>query len=195
MKGLAVIYLQTERLIIRDPQPADIDGYHRLLSDELTLYYWQGIASSSLEQNRRALDEAIAEANQPCRTKYFFTVDHRETNRYIGTVGYTVIQTTPIGKVVDAGYAILPEYRGQGYATEALRALIRFAFEEDGVFRFVAGCRTENQASEGVLQKCGMIKEAEFKCHTWHEGQMKGRVEYRMLRDEYQSRGTTYRIY
>jgi len=168
-----------------------------MLSDELTIYYWPNSASTSIERNHRNLEEAIAEANSACRTKYFFTIEHRETKQYIGTVGYAVVQTTPVGKVVDAGYAILPEYRGQGYTTEAFHALIRFAFEEDGVYRLVAGCRAENRASEHVMQKCGMVKEAEFKCHTWHNGQMKDRVEYRMLKDEYQckNKGTHHLLH
>ena len=175
-----MVCLQTERLEIRDPILKDFDEYHRLISDELTLYYWLN-STSSLEQNRRDFEENISEARSTNRKKYFLTIEHRETKKYLGTVGYTVVQTTPVGKIVGAGYAVLPEYRGQGYTTEAFQALIRFAFEDDDVFRLVAGCRVENQASERVLQKCGMIKEAEFKCHTWHDGQMKDRVEYRML--------------
>ena len=182
-----MVLLQTERLIIRDPQVEDAEGHHRVLSDELTLYYWLSSSSSS-EQNRNDLDNAIAEANNAHRVKYFFSIESRKTNQYIGTVGYTVVQTTPVGKIVGAGYAILPEYRGQGYATEAFNALIRFAFEENDVFRLIAGCRVENKASERVMQKCGMVKEAEFKCHTWHDGQMKDRVEYRLLKNEYQQK-------
>ena len=179
-----MVNLETETLVIRDPNLEDINGYHQLLSDELTLYYWLS-STSSLEQNRYKLEEAVAEARSINRTKYFFTIEHRETKRYVGTVGYTVVNITPIGKVVGAGYAILPEFRGKGYPTEALRAVIRFAFEEDGVYRMVAGCRKENHASERIMQKCGMIKEAEFKCHTWHDGQMKDRIEYRLLKEEY----------
>jgi len=117
--------------------------------------------------------------------KIFFSIENIKTKKYIGTVGYTVVQITPVGKIVGAGYAILPEHRGQGYATEAFQALIRFAFEKDDVYRLVAGCRSENRASECIMQKCGMIKEAEFKNHTWHDGQMKDRVEYRLLKEEY----------
>jgi ribosomal-protein-alanine N-acetyltransferase len=32
------------------------------------------------------------------------------------------------------------------------------------------------------MQKCGMIKEADFKSYTWHDGRMKDRVEYRLLK-------------
>jgi len=77
------------------------------------------------------------------------------------------MKNTPVGKVVDAGYAVVPEFRGKGYTTEALRAVMRFAFEENGVYRISAGCRAENHVSERIMQNCGMIKEAEFKWHTW----------------------------
>jgi len=180
-----MIVIQTERLNIREPQIDDLEEYNRLLSDNLTSYYWLNSASNTLEQNQRSLEDAISETHSTQRTKYFFTIEHRQSKQYIGTVGYTVVQITPVGKIVGAGYALLPEYRGQGYATEAFQALIRFAFEEGGAYRLVAGCRAENRASERVMQKCGMVKEAEFKCHTWHEGQMKDRVEYRLLKNEW----------
>ena len=191
-----MVGFQTERLVIRDPKFEDFDEYHRLISDELTLYFWLS-STSSLEQNHHEFEDNISEASSANRKKYYLTIEHRKTKKYLGTVGYTVVQTTPAGKIVGAGYAVLPEYRGQGYATEAFQALIRFAFEEDGVYRFVAGCRVENRASERVMQKCGMVKEAEFKCHTWHDGQMKDRVEYRMLKDEYQRRneGTNHPLH
>jgi len=96
-----------------------------------------------------------------------------------------VIDTTPLGKIAGVGYLILPEYYGNGYVTEALREVIRFAFEDAGVYRINTGCLTENRASERVMQKCGMIKEAEFKEYTWHDGRMKDRVEYRLLKDEW----------
>ena len=178
--------MKTERLNIREPQIDDLKEYHRLLSDDLTSYYWLSTASNTLEQSQRSLEEAISETHNAQRTKYFFSIEHRETKQYIGTVGYAVVQSMPVGKVVGVGYALLQKHRGHGYATEAFQALIRFAFEEDGVYRMVAGCRAENRASERVMQKCGMVKEAEFKCHTWHDGQMKDRVEYRLLKDEFQ---------
>jgi ribosomal-protein-alanine N-acetyltransferase len=73
---------------------------------------------------------------------------------------------------------------GNGYATEALNEIIRFAFEKDGVFRIETGCYSENKASERVMQKCGLIKEAEYKQCVWHDGKMKDRVSYRLLKTE-----------
>ena len=180
-----MIRLVTERLIIRDPLPTDIDGWHRLLSDSKTMYYLPDIMTRSLNESRQDLDTALDEARNPDRTKYFFAIEHGVTGAFVGMIGYTVTNTTPLGKFVGAGYFTLPEYHGRGYVTEAFNEIIRFAFEDDGVFRISTGCLTENRASERVMQKCGLIKEAVYKSHTWHDGRVKDRTEYRLLKDEW----------
>ena len=185
MSSRNFVRMQTARLIIRDPLPSDIDGWHRLLSDAKTMFFLQDIMTRSLEESRLNLQAAVADAQSPDRTKYFFTVECLGTGAFVGTAGYTAEQTTPVGKHVGAGYFILPEYHGQGYMTEALREILRFAFEEDGVYRISTGCIAENRASERVMQKCGMIKEAERKAYVWHDGRLKDRVEYRLLKDEW----------
>jgi|GEM_PF-73270 len=182
-----MIHLATNRLIIRDPLPADAEEWHRLLSDPKTMYYLPDIMTRSFEESRDNLECAINESKIPNRTKYFFAIESKATGALIGTIGYTVMQTTPAGKVVGVGYFILPEYHGQGIMTEALREVIRFAFEDGGVYRIETGCITENRASERVMQKCGLIKEAERKAYVWHDGRLKDRVEYRLLRDEWLS--------
>lgn len=182
-----MIHLVTERLIIRDPLSTDINDWHRLMSDPKTMYYLQDIMTHSLEESRQNLETAVTEARNPGRTKYFFAIEDRVTGTYIGTTGYTVMNATPAGKSAGVGYFILPEYHGRGYMTEALREVIRFAFEDDGVYRIETGCLTENRASERVMQKCGLIKEAVRKAYTWHDGRLKDRVEYRLLRDEWMS--------
>jgi ribosomal-protein-alanine N-acetyltransferase len=180
-----MVHLKTKRLIIRDPQHTDINGYHKLLSDGDAMYFLQDIKTNSLEESQNNLDIAINEANSENRTKYFLVIENKETGDFIGSVGYTVLSENPVGKVVEVGYFILPEFHGKGYVTEALREVIRFAFEDGGVYRLNIGCLAENHTSERVIQKCGFIKEAEFKSFVWHDGQMKDRVEYRLLRDEW----------
>ena len=182
-----MIRLTTERLIIRDPVMADINDWHRLLSDAETMYFLQDIMTHSFEESRQNLEAAANDAQSPNRTKYYLAIENRETGVFIGSTGYTVTQVTPVGKLVHAGYFILPEYHGQGYMTEAFQELIRFAFEDDGVYRVSTGCLSDNRASERVMQKCGLIKEAEYKHFIWHDGRMKDRVEYRLLREEWKN--------
>jgi len=180
-----MVQLKTERLIIRDTLMSDIDGYHRLMSDPENMYYLQDLMTHSLEESRQHVEIAVADVRNPNRTKYYLVIEECQTGAYVGATGYTVTQTTPVGKIVNVGYFILPEYHGRGYMTEAVREVIRFAFEENGVYRIETGCLAENCASERVMQKCGMIKEADRKAAIWHDGRMKDRVEYRLLKGEW----------
>lgn len=180
-----MIQLKTKRLMIRDPKNEDIEGWNRLISDPKTMYYLQDIKTSTKEESHRNLEVAMEETENPNRSKYFLAIEHRDTGDFMGSVGYTVTRITPVGKLAGIGYFLLPEYHRQGFMTGAVREVIRFGFGEDDVYRFSTGCLKENQSSEHVMQKCGMIQEAVLKSHTWHGGQMKDRVEYRLLKDEW----------
>lgn len=92
---------------------------------------------------------------------------------------------TPVGKIVHAGYFTYPKFWNNGYVTEAFYKVLEFAFLEDNVYRVTTGCLAENAGSERVMQKCGLIKEAEHVDWEWHDGRMKTRLEYRLLRREW----------
>ena len=55
----------------------------------------------------------------------------------------------------EVGYGLLEEYRGQGYAPEALEAAVSWALKQEGVTRVEAETEPDNRASQRVLEKCG----------------------------------------
>ena len=57
----------------------------------------------------------------------------------------------------EIGYGLAPEYWGKGYATEAVRALIRWAASQNGVRCIEAETDPDNIASQRVLEKCGFV--------------------------------------
>ncbi|MET8230202.1 GNAT family N-acetyltransferase [Micromonospora sp. NPDC005298] len=57
------------------------------------------------------------------------------------------------------GYALLPDWRGRGYATRAVRLLAAWAFGSAGVARVVAGTVPDNGASHRVLERAGFHRE------------------------------------
>jgi ribosomal-protein-alanine N-acetyltransferase len=180
-----MIYLQTERLIIRDHKPEDLETHFALFSNKQTTYYSNWAYMETIENAKIDLDNVINEINKEDRKLYFLRIEDKQTNAHIGEIGYGVDKVIPVGKIVGAGYFLYPEFWGKGYATEALREVMRFAFEENNVFRIAADCMKENIGSEKVMIKCGMIKEAEFKSCTWHDGQIKDRLSYRLLKSEW----------
>jgi ribosomal-protein-alanine N-acetyltransferase len=76
----------------------------------------------------------------------------KATQKVVGNCGYVGIQHS-CGEV---NYYVARRFRGQGLASEAVKALLDFGFRELGLLRIQARCAPNNPASEKVLQKIGM---------------------------------------
>ncbi|MDE5696196.1 MAG: GNAT family N-acetyltransferase [Lachnospiraceae bacterium] len=182
-----MIYMETERLILRDYCEDDFEEYYRLKSDSETMYYLQDIQVLTREEAHKDFHKVLEDLSKPDRKFYFLHTELKDSHEQVGSVGYTVISDTPVGKIVGAGYFIYPKFWGKGYTTEAFQRVLAFAFSENNVYRLSTGCLAENIGSERVMQKCGLIKEAEHLDYEWHDGKMKTRLEYRLLKREWES--------
>ncbi|MDL2274054.1 GNAT family N-acetyltransferase [Oscillospiraceae bacterium OttesenSCG-928-G22] len=180
-----MIELLTPRLRIRDHVESDLETHHELLSDERAMRYIRDIACETLDESHENLSAAIRDIANPDRKFYFLRIEDRETGAHIGEIGYTITDRNPAGAIAEVGYFLRPEHWGRGYATEAFRELIRFAFAEGGVYRICCGCSAKNRASEAVMQKCGLILEGVLKDHHWHDGGLCDRLLYRVLKSEW----------
>lgn len=181
-----MIYLETERLILRDYTDKDFDEYYQLKTDFKTMYYLQDIQLFTKEEGYEEFHMVLNDMKKSERKFYFMHIELKDSHEQVGSVGYTVKDITPVGKIVHAGYFIYPKFWGQGYTTEAFKRVLEFAFLDNDVYRVSTGCLAENVGSERVMQKCGMIKEAEHIDYEWHDGKMKTRLEYRLLKKEWE---------
>ncbi len=87
----------------------------------------------------------------------------RTTNRVIGRIGFhdrpgaeSLRELAPGG--VELGYTVDPDYRRQGFATEAAGALMQWAQDEHGITRFVVSISPDNAPSLGLAAKFGFRK-------------------------------------
>lgn len=182
-----MIYLETERLILRDYREDDFSAYYKLKTDSRTMYYLQDLQIFTEEEAYEDFHIVLNDMKKPDRKFYFLHIELKDSHEQLGSIGYTVIDNTPMGKIVGAGYFIYPKFWGKGYTTEAFQRVIEFAFSANNVYRISAGCLAENVGSERVMQKCGLIKEAEHIDNEWHNGKMKTRLEYRLLKREWRT--------
>lgn len=179
------IQLETKRLRIRDHLATDLQDHHELLRDAKVMHFLPELRSYSLEDSLKNLENALAQNSHPSRTEFFMWIETLEEQKHIGEIGYTVMEETPLGKLVEVGYFIRQEFWRQGIVTEAFTEVLRYAFFEGNVYRVLCGCLKENKGSEKVMINCGLIKEGEFKKFQWHENQLKDRVQYRLLKEEF----------
>lgn len=145
LRGASTIVLETRRLILRQPTLADVKAIARLVNDR------------RIAENLRRVphpyeaDDAIAFITQVARARSdtVFLIEHAGT-----AVGMAGLEHRDAAEP-ELGYWLGVEHWGMGFATEAARAVIDFAFEEDEVKRIVGGARVVNPASRNVLEKCG----------------------------------------
>jgi RimJ/RimL family protein N-acetyltransferase len=83
-----------------------------------------------------------------------FTVEERGSGRVVGDVGLAVAEGEP--NVIKVGYTISPAFQGLGYATEAMTALVGYAFETLGAEIARAHASADNGPSIRVAEKLGM---------------------------------------
>jgi len=112
-------------------------------------------------------------------------VESSELTDFIGMVYLDPETTYTKDGRADLGYFLLPEYWGNGYATEASLAMMRYGFEILELNKITAGCLAVNASSEKVMIRCHMKKEAEYRKHTVFNGFWVNRVEYAILREEF----------
>lgn len=136
--------LETERLTMRAPRLADAKAVSMLAAD-------------------RRIAENTARIPHPYRladAENFITGANKPGGEcvYLVTRGKTVIGACGIAQqdgATEIGYWLGIEHWGKGYATEAVHALVDYAFTDLGHTALHAGARVTNPASRRVLEKCG----------------------------------------
>jgi RimJ/RimL family protein N-acetyltransferase len=142
--------IETARLILRDIDPErDFDSWARTMADERTVKFMDG----------KVQDRALAWRNMAAvighwkiRGYGFFSVESKETGEWLGRVGPWYTEGWPDPEI---GWTISPEHWGHGYATEAARATLAYAFETLGWKHVVHVILTGNEASIGVAKNIG----------------------------------------
>jgi RimJ/RimL family protein N-acetyltransferase len=136
--------LETERLVLRAPRLEDVQWIAALANDK------------RIAENTRRIPHPYTRAHAQ---DFVTAIDTRETSYLITLADRTPIGACGINTLDEAapeiGYWLGVDYWGKGYATEAVRALVDFAFTERGHDALQAGARVTNPASRRVLEKCG----------------------------------------
>lgn len=112
---------------------------------------------------------------------YVFAILDQASDTFVGSMG---IHPESQHHSATVGYWIGKPYWGRGFATAALRLLIRFGFERLQLNRIEAGHLAGNAASGRVMQKAGMRCEGKRRQSQFHRGQFKDAVWYAIIRSD-----------
>ncbi len=151
--------LETERLILRLLTMEDLDALAVLYADPAVRRYFPE-GTLTREESREELQWFIDVYYAQYGFGLWATI-HKETGAFIGRCG--LIPWTLEGEhEVEVAYMLAQEFWGQGLATEAAQAIVRYAFESLGMTRLICLVDADNHASQGVARKVGMTFEQEI---------------------------------
>ena len=176
---LAFEPIVTERLRLRRSRPEDAEAISRYRSDP-DVNRQQGWERTDPEAVRADIEEMARRAPGEAGGWVQFSVEEREGGRLVGDVGLSPADGEP--GVLKVGYTVDPAFQGRGYASEAVGALIGYAFETLGAEVIRAYASADNAASIRVAEHVGMRLIERFE-HRDHEGQWFG-VRYERRRDD-----------
>ena len=175
----------TDRLLLREFVEKDWRAVLAYQSDARYLKYYPR-TSRTAEQVRDFVRGFIEWQGERPRTKYQLAIMLRVEGRLIGNCGIRLESAD--SRQANIGYEIAPGYWGEGYATEAARAMVAFGFGELRLHRIWARCVAENAASYRVLEKVGMRREGRLREEEWMKGRWWDTLAYSILEHEWRSR-------
>lgn len=153
--------LETERLVLRPYRPEDARDCFSFMSDEHSAYLDCCRAFREMDEEYKAFLETFQE-----QLRYMVTL--KENGKVIGTVHLFPDDSRAVD-AMEIGYTIDRAYQRQGYAQEAIRALLELLQDELRLELVTAGILPENTASEGLLKKLGFQREGLRRKAIWHE--------------------------
>ncbi len=148
-----VVELKTDRLILRQWKEQDFPVFANMNADPAVMEYFPSMMNES-ESNMMAhrLQALIAE-----KSWGFWGVEIIDEQKFIGFVGlHQPTYKLPVTPCIEIGWRIAKEFWGKGYATEAARRSLKFAFEELDLNEVYSFAAMLNKKSWQVMQRLGM---------------------------------------
>lgn len=145
--------IQTQRTFFSKPTKSDFSELFKLYSDPEVRKYLGGIVS---EPDFRKKFEGILATQEP---ECYWVVRAIDTMALIGLVSITIYHD----KVqYEVSYELTPSFWNQGYGTEIVGRLLKYAFNELNIIKIIAETQKKNSISIKLLEKLGMTFEKEL---------------------------------
>lgn len=169
--------LTTNRLLLRNFYITDASDLFLLRSNDDVMNYFDRPKLESIVEAQELIESVFESFKN--KSGINWAIVERGTNSFMGTVGFW--RMIPEHCRAEVGYAIMPDYWGKGYMTEALKAVVDFGFKELHIHSIEANCNPANTGSIKLLEKIGFKKEAYFRENYLFNNEFLDSVIYSLL--------------
>lgn len=174
--------IETQRLILRKFEISDSQSaFQTWLSNPEVQNNYGEKACETIEEAEQILGKWISSYGR--NDVYRWAIIHKDTMINIGQIAFYLVDTK--NQKVDVEYCIGQLHWGNGYAPEALKAVIEYAFSRVRLNRVQAFHRSKNPTSGRVLQKAGMKYEGTLKQYLIHKNEFDDCLMYAIIQSEW----------
>jgi RimJ/RimL family protein N-acetyltransferase len=184
MQALDGVTLRTARLLLRPLRRGDREALFALYSDPAFMRYWNTPPWTALAEADRVIEEDLAA--MPAGQHLRLGIQAAEGEALIGTCSLFAFHEP--SRRAELGYGLAPAAWGRGHMTEALSALLGFAFGPLGLNRIEADIDPGNEASARVLARLGFVQEGYFRERWIVGGQVSHSAMFGLLRADWEGR-------
>jgi RimJ/RimL family protein N-acetyltransferase len=150
LRRIAMVTLETERLLLRPFRDDDLDQYAEICADPLVMrYLGEGRTLSRADAWRQM---AVIAGHWQLKGYGIWAVEERETGRLIGRIGLFNPEGWP---GLEIGWVLGRSAWGNGYAAEGARRAMEFAFNDLGQVRIISLIHPDNLASIRLAERLG----------------------------------------
>lgn len=178
--------LRTARLRLRAMGDADLPAFVAYRQDPEVARYqsWDETFSAEDAVALFAGKRGIAIGTPGAWTQ--IAIEEAATGALLGDCALHVKEDDP--RQAEIGFTLARGYRGKGYATEAVEAVLEYAFGTLGLHRVTAITDARNAAAARLLQRVGMRREGHYLQNVWFKGAWGDEFSFAILRDEWAAR-------
>jgi len=173
--------LETKRLLLMEFVKSDSEELFKMRSDDRVLKYLDRDPHKSVAESELMIEGMIKTYNS--KEGINWIIRNKGTANVIGYIGYWRMRKEDIR--AEIGYAMKPEYWGNGYMHEALEKVINFGFNEFCLHSIEANVNPANASSIKLLEKFGFKQEAYFKEDYFYNGKFCDSVIYSLLETDF----------
>lgn len=178
-------HLETDCLVLRWLRMEDVDFIFKEWGDLVVTYYMR---DEEPLKTRQQAEEMVQHLQDPetFQSMRWWGIELKAEDVLIGTIGYCAWDKQH--HHAEVGYDMSPEYWGRGLMPEALRAVVRYGFEEMALNRVQATTHTENLRSQRVLEKLGFQREGILREFYCRDEIYNDQVLFSLLRHEWEAK-------
>ena len=172
----------TERLVLRRFRTEDASVLAAYRSDPEVARYQSWDAPFPMLRAVTAVANFMA--SDPERAGWFqYAIERTEDQRLIGDVAVHLHDNLMQAEI---GFTLATAYQKQGYATEAVRAVLERLFRVQGLHKVAGECDARNTASAALLERLGFTQEGRLRQQTYIKGEWTDDLLYGVLAAEWQ---------